>query len=54
MDGDSIPQYHRAKSGSHEACENIDITFFTRHATIVSLDHIYFKFSRHGLSEVKI
>ena len=50
--------------GTHEPCENRDITFFTCHVTIVSCDrcrwwpllisHINFKFGRHGLREVEI
>ena len=31
--------HHLVEFGSHEPCENRDITFFTSHASIVSCDH---------------
>ena len=49
---------------AHEPCKNRDITFFTRHATIVSryhcgwcpllISHHHFKLSGHGPTEVEI
>ena len=46
--------YPLVEFGSHEICENRDITFFTRNETTVSTDHINFKFSTHALAEVEI